>query len=106
MVNWPEIPLGVTDNCANSVAFWGSVPVLPHLCPLSVPEVQVCGVYLESHEEHHILSTAEAISFASQFWDRKVRPMKASKQEFLATCIDIDLEKNVKHAHLDLFACN
>ena len=28
----------------------------------------------------------------------KYTPTKASQQEFLATCIDIDLEKNVKHA--------
>ena len=36
------------ENCANSVGFWGSLPLLPHLCPLSVPEVGVCGVYSES----------------------------------------------------------
>ena len=47
---------------------------------------------------HQILTTAEAASFASQFWDRPVHPTKASQQEFLATCIDVDLEKNVKHA--------
>ena len=51
-----------------------------------------------TYKEHQILSTAEATSFASQFWDRKVQPTKASQQEFLVTCIDIDLEKNVKHA--------
>ena len=51
-----------------------------------------------THKEHQILSTAEAASFASQFWDRKVHPTKASQHEFLATCIDVDLEKNVKHA--------
>ena len=39
--------LGDTDNCANSVGFWVSVPLLPPLCPLSVLEVGVCGVYLE-----------------------------------------------------------
>ena len=33
---------------ANFLGFRGSVPLLPHLCPLSVPEVGVCGVYLES----------------------------------------------------------
>ena len=47
-------------------------------------------------EEHQILSTAEAASFASQFWDRKVHPTKASQHEFLATCIDVDLEKNLQ----------
>ena len=43
-----------------------------------------------THEDHQILSTAEAASFASQFWDCKVHPTKASQQEFLATCIDVD----------------
>ena len=44
--------------------------------------------------------TAAAVlaSFASQLWDRKVHPTKASQQEFLATCLDVDLEKKVKHA--------
>ena len=51
-----------------------------------------------THKEHQILTTTEAASFASQFWDRKVHPTKASQQEFLATCIDVDLEENVKHA--------
>ena len=51
-----------------------------------------------THKEHQILTTAEAASFASQFWDREVHPTKASQHEFLATCIDVDLEKNVKHA--------
>ena len=51
-----------------------------------------------THKEHQILTTTEAASFASQFWDRTMHPTKASQQEFLATCIDIDLEKNVKHA--------
>ena len=44
-----------------------------------------------THKEHQILTSAEAASFASQFWDRKVHPMKASQHEFLATCIDVDL---------------
>mmetsp|Transcript_99304 Transcript_99304/g.167433 ORF Transcript_99304/g.167433 Transcript_99304/m.167433 type:complete len:98 (+) Transcript_99304:142-435(+) len=51
-----------------------------------------------THKDHQILTTAEAASFASQFWDRKAHPTKASQQEFLATCIDVDLQKNVKHA--------
>ena len=50
-----------------------------------------------THQEHQILTTAEAASFESQFWDRKVHPTKASQQDFLATCLDVDLEKNVKH---------
>ena len=51
-----------------------------------------------THKEHQILTTTEVTSFASQFWDRKAHPTKASQHEFLATCIDLDLEKNVKHA--------
>ena len=49
-----------------------------------------------SHEEHQILSTAEAAAFATQFWDCKVHPSKASQHEFLATCIDVDLEQKVQ----------
>ena len=52
-----------------------------------------------SHKEHQILSNAEATTaFAFQFWDRKEHPTKASQHEFLATCINVDLEQNVKHA--------
>ena len=51
-----------------------------------------------SHEEHQILSIAEAAAFAAQFWDCKEHPSKASQHEFLATCIDVGLEQNVKHA--------
>ena len=50
------------------------------------------------HEEHQILSASEATAFAAQFWDKKTHPTKASQQEFLATCIDVDLEQNVKPA--------
>ena len=50
------------------------------------------------HEEHQILSASEAAAFAAQFWDKKTHPTKASQHEFLATCIDVDLEQNVKHA--------
>ena len=42
------ISLGDIRKCANSVGFWGLVPLFPHFCPLSVPEVGVCGVYSES----------------------------------------------------------
>ena len=42
-----------------------------------------------AHNEHQILSTAEATAFAAQFWDRKEHPSKASQHEFLATCIDV-----------------
>ena len=50
------------------------------------------------HKDHQILSTAEAAAFAAQFWDKKTHATKASQHEFLATCIDVDLEQNVKHA--------
>ena len=48
-----------------------------------------------SHKEHQILMSAEATSFASQFWDCKEHPTKASQHVFFATCIDVDLEKTV-----------
>ena len=50
------LPLGF-DGCislwdvrfgANTERFQGSVPLSPHLCPLSVPKGGVCGVYSES----------------------------------------------------------
>ena len=47
-----------------------------------------------THKDHHVLYTAEATSFARQLWDRKVQATKASQHEFLASCIDIDLERN------------
>ena len=50
-----------------------------------------------THKEHDILTTAEAAAFAAQFWDQKTHPTKASQQEFLATCIDVDVDKNVKY---------
>ena len=50
-----------------------------------------------THKEHDILTTAEATAFAAQFWDRKTHPTKASQHEFLATCIDVDVEKDVKY---------
>ena len=48
-----------------------------------------------THKEHQILTTAEAASFASQFWDRKVHPTKASLHEFPAMCIDVPIHKRV-----------
>ena len=42
------ISLGDVGDNASFLGFRGSVPLLPHLCPLSVPEVGVCGVYSES----------------------------------------------------------
>ena len=50
-----------------------------------------------THKGHQIWTTAKAASVARQFWDRKVHPTKASQQELLATCLDVDLEKNVQH---------
>ena len=46
-----------------------------------------------THKEHDILTTAEATAFAVQFWDRKTHPTKAAQHEFLATCIDVDVDK-------------
>ena len=51
-----------------------------------------------THKEHQILTTAEATASAAQFWDRTHHPSKASQHEFLATCIDVDLDQKVKHA--------
>ena len=51
-----------------------------------------------THEDHQILSTIEAASFATQFCACKVHPTKAAQHEFLATCIDVDLEENVRHS--------
>ena len=42
------ISLGDVGEYANFVGFRGLVPLFPHLCQLSVPEVGVCGVYSES----------------------------------------------------------
>ena len=53
--------------------------------------------------EHAILTTAEATAFAAQFWDRKTHPTKASQHEFLATCIDLDVEKNVKYNNYEKY---
>ena len=50
-----------------------------------------------THKEHNILTTAEATAFAAQFWDRKTHPTKAAQHEFLATCIDVDVDKNMKY---------
>ena len=51
-----------------------------------------------THRKHQILSTAEANAFAAQFLDRKVYPTKASQQEFLATCIDVDMYLSISRA--------
>ena len=51
-----------------------------------------------AHSQHQILSTTEATAFAAQFWDKKTHRTKASQHEFLATCINVNLEQNVKHA--------
>ena len=56
-----------------------------------------------SHKEHDILTTAEATAFAAQFWDRKTHPTKASQHEFLATCIDVDVEKSVKYNNYEKY---
>ena len=45
---YSPISLGDVEEYANFVGFRGLVPLLPHFCQLSVPEVGVCGVYSES----------------------------------------------------------
>ena len=52
-----------------------------------------------THKEHQILTTTEATAFVAQFLDPKVDPIKASQQEFLGTCIEVDVENNVKYRH-------
>ena len=76
------------------------VPVTRQKCPSKAKKPWLAGSQQPAcaHKEHQILSTAKAASFASQFWDCKVHPTKASQYELLATCIDVDLEKNVQHA--------
>ena len=44
-----------------------------------------------NHKEHRILST-EATTFAAQYRDRKTYPTKAAQQEFVATCIDVNVD--------------
>ena len=43
-----QISLGDGNICANAEGFQGLVPLLPHLSPLGVPYVGVCGVYSEN----------------------------------------------------------
>ena len=83
------LALGVQSGCGSL----DMLPSRPRNLVLAGSHQPAC-----THKEHQILTTAEAASFASQFWDRKAHPTKASQHEFLATCIDLDLEKNVKHA--------
>ena len=45
------ISLDDVENCANSVGFRGSLPLLPHLCPLSVPEVGYVGYVRKALEK-------------------------------------------------------
>ena len=91
----PQKPL-VRKRARSGGAAW--VRVSRERSPSKAKRPQTAGSQEPActHQEHQILTTAEAASFASQFWDRKVHPTKASQQEFLATCIDVDLEKNVK----------
>ena len=52
-----------------------------------------------THKEHNILTSAGATTFAAQFWDRKTHPTNASQQEFLGTCIGVDVDKDMKYKH-------
>ena len=58
----------------------------------------ICMYPQGAPDTDQMLTTAEATSFASQFWDRKVHPTKALQHDLLATCIEVGLEKDVKHA--------
>ena len=53
-----------------------------------------------THKEHQILTSAEATAFAAHFlvFGLEGIPHKGSQHKFLATCIDVDVEKNVMHA--------
>ena len=46
--------LGAVEFCAGSVGFWGSMPLLPHLCPLSVPEVGYVGYIRKALEKGYL----------------------------------------------------
>ena len=93
----PQQPL-VRKRARSGGANW--VRVTYHTSPSNAKRPRAAGSQQPActHQEHQILTTSEAASFASQFWDRKVHPTKALQHEFLAQCIDVDLEKNVKHA--------
>ena len=93
----PQKPL-VRKRARSGGADW--VNIAREMTPSKAKRPRTAGSQQPActHKEHQILTTAEAASFASQFWDRKAHPTKASQHEFLATCIDVDLEKNVKHA--------
>ena len=59
---WTFISLGIIDRCANSVGFRGSVPLLPHLCPLRGGYVGCIRKALEKgHLEHPGLHAVLAI---------------------------------------------
>ena len=48
---WYAISLGDVGDCANTERFRVLVRLLLRLCPLSVPELGVCGVYSESPQK-------------------------------------------------------
>mmetsp|Transcript_46488 Transcript_46488/g.76212 ORF Transcript_46488/g.76212 Transcript_46488/m.76212 type:complete len:133 (-) Transcript_46488:61-459(-) len=52
-----------------------------------------------THKQNQMVTSAEATAVAAQFLDRKVYPTKALQHGFLATCIDVYVENNVKRAH-------
>ena len=93
----PQQPL-VRKRARSGGATW--VRVSRQKTPSTAKEPRTGGSQQPAcdHEEHQSLSASEAAAFAAQFWDKKTHPTKASQHEFLATCIDVDLEHNVKHA--------
>ena len=93
----PQKPL-VRKRERSGGAKWVQVSRCTSASPAKRPRTAGSQQPACEHEEHQILSTSEAAAFAAQFWDRKTHPTKASQHEFLATCIDVDLQQNVKHA--------
>ena len=105
--NAPQKPL-VRKRARSRGANWVQVSRIVAPSPAKKPRTRGSQQPTCTHTEHHILTTteaaaaeaaaAEAAAFAAQFWDKKTHPTQASQHEFLATCIDVDLEQDVKHA--------
>ena len=93
----PQQPL-VRKRARSGGANWVQVSRMVAPSPAKKPRTGGSQQPACDHKEHQILSASEAAAFAAQFWDKKTHPTKASQHEFLATCIDVDLEQNVKHA--------
>ena len=88
----PQQPL-VRKRARFGPANWVQVSRMVAPSPAKKPRTGGSQQPACDHEEHQILSASEAAAFAAQFWDKKTHPTKASEYEFLATCIDVDLEQ-------------